>query len=139
MDDVMLIAMVFAIIGTPLILGGVIGSNIQKRRLRKLTHIQSKLSDKQKLPPRITSYLQADHQYNISLSDGTTLTDVKFIGISQSHGWDSPYLPFPLGPWLVVEKGNGKRTYVKPHSVRYYEEVGEEEHEDACKSIGHTC
>lgn len=35
----------------------------------------------------------------------------------------NPYLPFPLSRWLIVEKTDHKRAFIKPETVRYYEEA----------------
>lgn len=43
-----------------------------------------------------------------------------------SHEQNNSYLPFHLCQWLIVEKENGKRAYLKPDTVKYYEDADEE-------------
>jgi hypothetical protein len=105
-----------------LIVWGIIASKIKKRRIRKET---------EKMLPKVVDHIQADHRYNIFLSHGKTLKNVRFIGISQTYDQRNPYLPFPLCQWLIVEKPNGKRAYLKPDSIRYYEDVGDDETKNA--------
>ena len=33
------------------------------------------------------------------------------------------FLPFPLLQWLILEQPNGKRLFVRPSTVKYYEEL----------------
>lgn len=107
----------FASIVLILILGGIIGSNIKQRRIRKA---------REKILPNVTDHIQVNRRYNIFLSHGKTLRNAKVIGISPAHDYNNP-LPFPLCEWLIVEKEDGKRAYLKPESVRYYEDVEKEQ------------
>jgi len=100
-----------------MIICGTISSKIKQRRIRKAT---------EKIFPKVPEHIRADHRYNIFLSHGKLLKDVRFMGISPAHDHSNPYLPFPLCQWLIVEKANGKRAYLKPETVRYYEDVDEE-------------
>jgi hypothetical protein len=97
-----------------LIVGGIISSRVKRRRIRKAT---------EKIFPKLTDHIQADHRYNIFLGNGKTLQNVRFIGISPAHDQNNPYLPFPLCQWLIVEKENGKRAYLKPATVQFYEDA----------------
>jgi hypothetical protein len=93
---------------------GIISSKIKRRRIRKATD---------KIFPKLADHFQADHRYNIFLSNGRTLQNVRFLGISPAHDHNNPYLPFPLCQWLIVEKEDGKRAYLKPDTVKYYEDA----------------
>ena len=77
--------------------------------------------------PKVADHIQVDRRYNIFLSHGKTVNNVRFVGISKTIDDRNPYLPFPLEQWLIVEKPNGKRAYLKPESVRYYEDVEDED------------
>ena len=94
-----------------------ISSKIKRRRIREAT---------EKIFPKVPEHIRADHRYNIFVSNGKMFQDVRFIGISPAHDSSNPYLPFPLCEWLVVEKKNGKRAYLKPESIRYYEDSDDE-------------
>ena len=97
-----------------LIIWGIITNKLKQRRIRKAT---------EKIFPKIPEHIRADCRYNIFLSHGKTLCNVRFVGISPAHDQNNPYLPFPLCQWLVVEKENGGWAYLKPESVRYYEDA----------------
>jgi hypothetical protein len=100
-----------------LVIWSIIANKVKHRRIRKAT---------ERIFPKIEDHIQADRRYNIFLSHGKTMQNVKFVGISPAHDQDNPNLPFPLCQWLIVEKPNGKRAYLKPESVRYYEDTDEE-------------
>ena len=97
-----------------LVIWGIIASKVKQRRIRRAT---------EKIFPKVEDHIQADRRYNIFLSHGKTLQNVKFVGISPAHDQHDPYLPFPLCQWLIVQKADGKRAYLKPESVRYYEDA----------------
>ena len=105
---------IFASVVLILIVWGIVSTRLKNRRIRKAT---------EKIFPKVTDHIQADRRYNIFLSHGKTLQDVKFIGISPAHDQGNPYLPFPLCAWLIVEKANGKKAYLKPDTVKFYEDA----------------
>lgn len=87
---------------------------IRQRRIRRET---------QKIMPWTAAHLQSDRRYNIFLSHGKTLTNVRFIGITPVPDNAGFPLPFPLCQWIVVEKTSGGRACIKPETVRYYEDA----------------
>lgn len=92
-----------------------VADRIRQRRIRRET---------EKIIPWIADHLQPDRSYNIFLSHGKTLNNVRFIGLTpdrESTGYLP--LPFPLSQWLIVEKASGGRAYIKPETVRYYEDA----------------
>src|SRR5262245_44534732 len=97
-----------------LILWGIIYSKIKNRRIRIAT---------EKIFPKLVDHIQTDRRYNIFLSHGKTIQNVRFLGISPAHDQNNLYLPFPLCQWLIVEKSNGKRAYLKPETVKFYEDA----------------
>ena len=105
-----------AIVGTivVLIIYGIVSSRLRERRLRRLSR---------KLLPEIKDHIKADRIYRIALTSGKVLDNVRFLGISHSEDERAQYLPFPLQHWLVLEKSDGKRLFVRPNSVKYYEEL----------------
>jgi hypothetical protein len=101
-----------------MILYSIISSNIKNRKMRKVAGA---------MMPKLQDHIQADHRYNIFLSHGKSLVNVKFLGLATPYeDKNSPFLPFPLQQWLIVEKENGKKAYIKPESVRYYEDAEEQ-------------
>ena len=96
-----------------LILWGIIAHKITQRKLRKATA---------ELLPTLVDHIQVGRRYNIFLSHGKMLKNVQFLGISPAHDANEVFLPFPLCQWLIVLKETGRKAYIKPQSVRYYEE-----------------
>jgi len=105
---------VFASVVVFLILWGIVTVKIKARRRREATY---------KIFPRVADHIQTDRRYNIFLSHGKSLQNVKFVGITPEYDPSNPYLPFPLCQWLVVEKATGSRAYLKPETVRFYEDA----------------
>jgi len=106
---------IFASVVVILIIYGIISSRLKQRRIRKATA---------KIFPTVQDHIQADKRYNIFLSHGKTIQNVRFIGISPAFDQHNPYLPFPLCQWLIVEKADGARAYLKPETVKFYEDAG---------------
>jgi hypothetical protein len=75
--------------------------------------------------PTVEIPIKAGRRYNIFLSHGKLLPNAKFVGISPAFDYSHPYLPFPLCQWLVIEKENGRQAYLKPETIRYYEDADE--------------
>jgi len=103
-----------AIVILALIVYAIVSNKIRNRRIRKAVA---------RMLPRLVDHIQAGRRYNIFLSHGKTLLGVKFLGISEPYEQHDSHLPFPLCQWLIVEKDNGNRAYIKPMSVRYYEDA----------------
>ena len=105
-----------AIVGTILLLiiYGIVSSQLRDRRVRRLAR---------ELLPEIADPIKADRSYKLVLTSGTVFTDVRFLGISRSEDGNAAYLPFPLQHWLVLEQPGGKRVFVRPSTVKYYEEL----------------
>lgn len=97
-----------------LVIYGIVSSRLRDRRVRRLSR---------RLLPEIHDHIKADRQYRIALTSGSVFDNVRFLGISQSEDGGAQYLPFPLQHWLVVEKADGKRLFVRPATVKYYEEL----------------
>jgi hypothetical protein len=91
-----------------------VSSRLRDRRVRRLTRA---------LLPEIKDHIKADKHYRIVLTSGSVLENVRFLGISHSQDKLAQYLPFPLQNWLVLEKPDGKRLFVRPNTVKYYEEL----------------
>lgn len=101
-----------------LIVWGVGSHKLRQRRIEKATA---------SLLPEVNDHFQVNRCYNIFLSHGKTLNGARFLGVSRSFDQGNPYLPFPLSRWLVVEKADGGRAYLKPESIRYYEDAEDDE------------
>lgn len=96
-----------------LITWGIVSSSFRYQRLKQT---------RESLLPIIPQHFQAGHLYTVFLSSGQKFERVRFLGTSPEY--DQPYgsLPFPLCQWIVLERENGKLLYVKPESIRYYED-----------------
>jgi hypothetical protein len=97
-----------------LILFAYVSSKISDARLKRRTR---------KVLPEIQDFLQVNKCYKVTLSDGKILDSVTFLGISPIFGANPDYLPFPLQRWVILLRPNGKRLFLKPQAIRYYEEL----------------
>src|SRR5690242_8258729 len=75
------------------------------------------------LLPEVHQHLTVDKHYRVHLSNGQVLENVRFVGISRPFGKGSEYLPFPLHDWVAVELPGGKRSFIKPNTIRMYDEL----------------
>lgn len=93
---------------------GIISSKRKQRRIRK---------DTEALLPRLRDHISANRRYDVTLNSGAVFKNVRFLGLSVAHSEQGHvYLPFPLSEWLVLERENGKKVYLKPTAIRYYED-----------------
>ena len=97
-----------------LIIYGIVSSKIKDRRLRKATRA---------LMPALRDHIQAGKTYNVFMSHGQRFDGVKFLGLSEPYDPNNQYLPFPLAQWLILEKPDGKKIYIKPTAIRFYEDT----------------
>jgi hypothetical protein len=97
-----------------LVIYGIVSSRIRDRRVRRLAR---------ELLPEVDDHIKADRTYKLVLTSGTVFDNVRFLGVSRSEDGNAQYLPFPLQNWLVLEQVGGKRLFVGPSTVKYYEEV----------------
>jgi hypothetical protein len=95
-----------------LIIYGIVNSKIRERRNRKLT---------KELLPEVQDHIKSNQLYDVYLSCGRSFLGVKFIGFSKTPDGNSDSLPFPLQSWVILEDANGKRSYIKPTSLRFYQ------------------
>ena len=75
------------------------------------------------LLPEVHEHLTVNKHYRIHLSNGDVLENVRFVGISHPYGKGGEYLPFPLHDWVAVESADGKRSFIKPNTIRMYDEL----------------
>ena len=99
---------------TLLILWGIIASKLKTRRLKRAADA---------MLPTLKQHFVAGRRYNVYLSHGQLFERVRFLGVSESVGRDYSPLPFPLCQWIVLERESGQHLYVKPESIRYYEDA----------------
>lgn len=97
-----------------LIIYGMVSSSIRKRRLKRATAA---------MLPTLKQHFQAGRRYNVFVSHGQLFERVLFVGISEPLDAQYSPLPFPLTQWVVVERESGQRLYIKPESIRYYEDA----------------
>ena len=101
------------IIIVTLIFLAVITDKIKQRKIHR---------EASKILPEVRLHIQTGRHYNIFLSHGKMLNNVRFLGISPSHNPTDYPLPFVLCSWIIVEYPDGRRAYLKPESIRYYED-----------------
>jgi len=97
-----------------MIVWGIVSSKIRDRRVKKATA---------KLLPKVTQHFEAGRLYNVFISHGQLFKRVRFVGISEALGHKYSPLPFPLTQWVVLQQEDGKQLYIKPESIRYYEDA----------------
>jgi hypothetical protein len=97
-----------------MVLAGIISSKKEDWKIRKATR---------EIFPEVMDHIQANRRYNIILDHDKSLENVRFIGISSGYDRHNAYLPFPLHQWLIVEMVDGKRAYLKPDTIKYYEDA----------------
>ena len=97
-----------------LIIYGIVSSKLKTRRLRRVT---------KELLPEVIDHIQVGRNYLVVLNSGSRLEGVQFVGLSKTAADPEESLPFPLQRWVILQRPSGKRTFVKPESIRYYEEM----------------
>ncbi|MBV9127027.1 MAG: hypothetical protein JO117_02955 [Verrucomicrobia bacterium] len=91
-----------------------ISSRLRERRIKRAVEA---------LVPRVKQHFEVGHRYNVFLSHGQTFEQVLFVGISAPYSSRHSALPFPLTSWVILEQKSGQRLYIKPESIRYYEDA----------------
>lgn len=95
-----------------LIIFGMVRSELRQRKLRRL---------RKAAMPVVSQSVKAGVHYNVFLSNGSIFKSVKVSGLTEAPS--GQFVDFPLEAWLVLEQSNGKRVFVKPSAVRYFEEL----------------
>jgi hypothetical protein len=95
-----------------LIIYAMVSAKLRTRKANKL---------RREAMPVVPSSLRAGVIYTVFLSNGSVFRDVKISGLTEAPL--GPYADFPLESWLVLERLDGKRVFVKPRTVRYFEEL----------------
>jgi hypothetical protein len=97
-----------------LIIFAIISIKLKDKKLRKATR---------ELLPALRDHIAAGKKYNVFMSHGQRFDGVIFLGLSEPYDPQNQYLPFPLAQWLILQKPDGKRVYIKPIAIRYYEDA----------------
>jgi hypothetical protein len=105
---------ILASVVVALIIYGIASSKLKDRKLRKAT---------KDLLPALRDHIQAGKTYNVFMSHGQRFDEVRFLGLSEPYDPNNQYLPFPLAQWLILEKPDGKKIYIKPTAIRFYEDA----------------
>ena len=93
---------------------GIVSSKLRQRRAKRIT---------QQYLPEIADHIKANSLYRVVLTSGTVFDGVRFVGISRTEDSLNRYLPYPLQHWLVLEVKDKKRLFIRPNTVKYYEEL----------------
>jgi hypothetical protein len=96
-----------------LILAAWIQSARQKRKTKKLTERYLK---------EVDDYIRTGERYTVVLSDGRRFEKAKIIGYSQFSDSVMAGSYMPTGYWLVLELIDERRIYLRPGSIRYFEQ-----------------
>jgi len=95
-----------------LIIYGIVSSKLRQRKIERL---------RREAMPVVPNSVRAGVTYNVYLSNGRAFTSVKVVGLTEAKA--GQFVDFPLESWLVLEQTDGKRIFVKPSSVRHFEET----------------
>ena len=69
--------------------------------------------------PVVAQSVRAGIHYDVFLSNGITFKAVNIVGLTEAPL--GQFVEFLLKSWLVWERADGKRVFVKPSSVRFFE------------------
>jgi len=94
----------------------VIAMFISKRKASRLR------AEARSLLPEVHDHFKSGSTYRVVLTSGLVLESVKFVGISATREGAPEFLPFPLQNWVILEKADTKRVFVKSNAIRLYEE-----------------
>jgi hypothetical protein len=111
MDPALLWAVIVAVV-LVLIIASMVNSKLRQRKTQRL---------RREAMPVVPQSVQAGVSYKVFLNNGSIFEDVKVVGLTDQPAWQ--FVDFPLESWLVLERMDGKRIFVKPASVRYFEEL----------------
>ncbi|MGC9942950.1 MAG: hypothetical protein ABSE48_14050 [Verrucomicrobiota bacterium] len=97
-----------------LIFWGIVTSKRDARRLKRAS------AD---LLPTLKQQFEPGRRYHVFLSHGQRFERVQILGISAPPDVGNRFLPFPLCELVILQRESGERIYVRPDSIRYYEEA----------------
>jgi hypothetical protein len=93
---------------------GIISGKAKEKKLQKATRA---------LLPTLQDHISVGKKYNVFLSHGHRFEGVVFLGLSEPYDPRDSLLPFPLAQWLILQKSDGSRLYIKPSAIRFYEDA----------------
>jgi len=96
-----------------LVVAAWIQSARQKRKTKKLTERYLK---------EVDDYIRTGECYIVVLSDGRRFESAKIVGYSQFSDSAMSGTYMPTGHWLVLELLDERRVYLRPGSIRYFEQ-----------------
>ena len=108
-------ALVWAVIVGAVLLFIAYGIVSAKFRQRKMLRLRNEVM------PVVPLSIRVGVTYKVLLSSGSRFSAVKVAGLTEAKL--GQFAEFPLQSWLVLERTDGKRIFVKPASVRYFEEI----------------
>jgi len=111
MDPFIFLVWIVGII-VALIIYGIVSSKLRARKLARL---------RREAMPVVAQSIRSGQPYNVFLNNGATFKNVKVAGLTEAPA--GQFADFPLESWLVLEHADGKRVFVKPTSVRFFEEL----------------
>ena len=72
--------------------------------------------------------MEPGRTYSLRLSDGHQLARVRVLGVTiAEHDTDEGLLPLPT--FLILQKPDGTRAFVRPEVIRYFEELKDQDSE----------
>ena len=72
--------------------------------------------------PEVRDFLRAGSTYRVVLSSGTVLDSLRFIGTTQAAVPSGSSLRWLMVDWLAFARPDGRRLFLRPCTMKYYEE-----------------
>lgn len=105
---------IFLTVVLTLVIWGLIKSGRDKKKNKKIAERYLK---------EVDDYVRAGDTYTVVLADGKRFENAKIMGYSKFHDGVLGGSHFPIGQWLVLELADGRRIFLRPHAIRYYEQL----------------
>lgn len=108
---------IFLTIVLVLVIFGLIKSARDKRKQKRLT---------ERYLNEVDDYVRTGERYTVVLSDGRRFDYAKIIGYSKFSDSAMSGNYMPTGHWLVLEMPDERRVYLRPGSIRFFEQPKKE-------------
>jgi hypothetical protein len=72
--------------------------------------------------PEVRDFLRAGSTYRVVLSSGTVLDNLRFVGTTQAAVPSGSSLRWLMTDWLAFARPDGRRLFLRPRTMKYYEE-----------------
>ena len=109
-------AIIVAVI-VALIVWGAIKSAREKKKNQKIA---------QRYLTEVDDYVRSGTVYTVVLADGKRFENAKIVGYSQFNDGLLAGGHSSMGKWMIIELPDCRRIFLRPQSIRYFEQVTKE-------------